>query len=78
MIDQVCLARIRRITRQGRPRDFAPGLAPIATATQHHIDLGDYLESLFGRRVDLVTIESLSPYIGPHILREVQYAQIAA
>ena len=22
--------------------------------------------------------ESLSPYIGPHILREVQYAQVAA
>ena|SRR5664279_1722769 len=42
------------------------------------VDLGDYLESLFGRRVELVTMESLSPYIGPHILREVQYAQIAA
>jgi len=31
------------------------------------------LEDLFGRRVDLVTTESLSPHIGPHILREVEY-----
>ena len=32
------------------------------------------LEELFGRDVDLVTVESLSPYIGPHILAEVEYA----
>ena len=36
------------------------------------------LEDLFGRTVDLVTTESLSPYIGPHILREVQYAALDA
>jgi uncharacterized protein len=42
------------------------------------VDLADFLESLFERHVDLVTLESLSPYIGPHILSEVQYAQIAA
>jgi predicted nucleotidyltransferase len=42
------------------------------------IELGEHLERLTGRHVDLVTRESLSPYIGPHILREVQYAEIAA
>ncbi len=31
------------------------------------------LEALFDRRVELVTPEALSPYIGPHILREVEY-----
>lgn len=31
------------------------------------------LEEIFGRKVDLVTLESLSPYIGPHILREAEY-----
>lgn len=30
------------------------------------------LEELLGRPVDLVTADSLSPYIGPHILREVE------
>lgn len=38
------------------------------------IYLGDYLENLFGRKVDLVTPQGLSKYIGPHILKEVQYA----
>jgi hypothetical protein len=37
-----------------------------------------FLEGLFERKVDLVTKESLSPYIGPHILREVEYASLAA
>ncbi|MBZ5638574.1 MAG: nucleotidyltransferase family protein [Acidobacteriia bacterium] len=37
------------------------------------MSLGFFLESLLGRRVELVTPESLSPYIGPRILREVQY-----
>ena len=36
------------------------------------------LEDLFGRRVELVTPEALSPYIGPRILREVEYAAIGA
>lgn len=32
--------------------------------------LANLLEDLLGRRVDLVTTEALSPYIGPHILAE--------
>ena len=36
------------------------------------------LEELFGRRVDLVTVESLSPHLGPHILAEVEYVARAA
>lgn len=36
------------------------------------------LEESFGRDVDLVTKESLSPYIGPHILKEVEYVSISA
>ena len=38
------------------------------------VDLGDYLEKLFGRKVDLVTPQGLSKYIGPSIMKEVQYA----
>lgn len=40
--------------------------------------LAFFLEDLFGRQVDLITIESLSPHIGPHILREVEYAPFRA
>ena len=39
--------------------------------------LNFYLEELFGRKVELVTTQSLSPYIGPHILKTVRYAPIA-
>ncbi len=35
-----------------------------------------YLEQLFNRRIELVTKQSLSPYIGPHILNSVEYASI--
>ncbi|HVF43808.1 MAG TPA: nucleotidyltransferase family protein [Pyrinomonadaceae bacterium] len=40
--------------------------------------LAFFLEELFGRKVDLLTPESLSPYIGPHILREVEYEMVGA
>lgn len=39
--------------------------------------LAFFLEEVLGRKVDLVTIESLSPYIGPHILQEVEYASLS-
>jgi predicted nucleotidyltransferase len=37
------------------------------------IQLSFFLEDLLQRRVELVTLESLSPYIGPHILDEADY-----
>ena len=42
------------------------------------MELSFFLEDLLLHRVELVTLESLSPYIGPHILREVEYAALAA
>ena len=36
----------------------------------------DLTETLLGRSVDLLTPESLSPYIGPHIKNEAEYVQI--
>jgi hypothetical protein len=49
--------------------EFEPG----SKTFDNFIQLSFLLEELFGRRVELVTPESLSPYIGPHILREVEY-----
>jgi uncharacterized protein len=37
------------------------------------VSLKFYLESLFGKPVDLVSSKALKPYIKDHILREVQY-----
>ncbi|MRG47079.1 nucleotidyltransferase [Chitinophaga sp. SYP-B3965] len=35
-----------------------------------------YLEELLGRKVELVTPQSLSKYIGPHILKEVEQVSL--
>ena len=40
--------------------------------------LASYLERLLGRRVDLVTTEGLSPFIGPRILEEVEFVAVGA
>ncbi len=42
------------------------------------IHLAFFLEDLFGRPVELITPESLSPYIGPHILSETEYVNLSA
>jgi len=49
--------------------DFVPG----RKGFDNFIRLVFLLEQLFQRPVELVTPESLSPYIGPRILREVEY-----
>ena len=40
--------------------------------------LSERLEELLQRRVELVTRESLSPYLAPHILTSVRYVPLAA
>nr|WP_290227772.1 nucleotidyltransferase family protein [Trichocoleus desertorum] len=40
--------------------------------------LSFFLEDLFGRAVDLLTVESLSPYIGPRIFEEVEYVSVSS
>jgi hypothetical protein len=50
--------------------EFEPGHKTF----DNFMHLAFYLEDLFERKVDLLTPESLSPHLGPHILREVEYA----
>lgn len=42
------------------------------------IDTCFFLEELFERKVEVVTIDSMSPYIGPHVLKEVEYVSLSA
>lgn len=42
----------------------------------HFMQLVFLLEDILKRQVELVTVESLSPYIGPHILKEVEYVPL--
>jgi predicted nucleotidyltransferase len=50
--------------------EFEPG----KKSFDNFMRLATFLEQQIGRHVELVTPESLSPHIGPHILREVEYA----
>ena len=50
---------------------------PAEHSFDNFMDLSFFLENLLGRTVELVTREGLSPYIGPHILREVERVSIA-
>ena len=45
---------------------------------RNFIAVVDLLESALGKKVELVTTESLSPYIGPKIKKEVEYAPFVA
>jgi len=47
---------------------FSPG----AKTFDRFLALSDLLEERLGRRVELVTTEALSPFIGPRILAEAQ------
>jgi predicted nucleotidyltransferase len=58
--------------------DILVEFAPSEKTFDHFMHLAFFLEDLFGRKVDLITTESLSPHIGPHILREVEYATVCA
>ena len=42
------------------------------------MELSFFLEDVLRQPIELVTVESLSHYIGPHILKEVEYATLAA
>src|SRR5215213_290389 len=45
---------------------------------KNFMELAFLLEELLERRVELVTTEALSPFIGPHILREAEDVLLAA
>jgi predicted nucleotidyltransferase len=40
--------------------------------------VAEALEEVFQRRVDLVTEDALSPYLRPHILKDVKYVDLAS
>jgi uncharacterized protein len=48
--------------------EFMPG----AKSYERFLALSELLEDRLGRRVELVTVEALSPFIGPRILAEAQ------
>lgn len=62
----------------GSDVDLLVELEPGRKTFDNFMALSFLLEDLLRRRVELVTLESLSPYLGPHILAEAEYAPLAA
>ena len=48
---------------------------PASETFDNFMSLNDYLDGLFtGEKIEVVTVNGLSPHIGRHILEEVDYA----
>lgn len=59
---------------EGSDLDFLVEFEPGAKSFDNYMDLKEFLEELFHRRVDLVTTEGLKPWLRESILRETVYA----
>lgn len=45
---------------------------------KNFIGLAYYLEDILGRKVELLTMQSISPYLKPHIMKQVEYVPFTA
>jgi predicted nucleotidyltransferase len=58
--------------------DFFIEFYPEQKSFDNFMDLAFFLESIAGRKIEIVTPQSLSKHIGPHILNEVEYVALAS
>jgi len=63
---------VRGDARPDSDVDLLVQFVPGAKTFDRFLALSELLEDRLGRRVELVTIEALSPFLGPHILAEAQ------
>lgn len=58
--------------------DLLVEFEPNKKTFDNFMELSFLLEDTLQRRVELITLDSLSPYIGPRILEEVEYVFLSA
>lgn len=58
--------------------DILVEFSPEFHSFDNFMDLTFILEEIMGRKVEVVTMDSLSPFIGPHILQEVEHVPLVA
>jgi uncharacterized protein len=63
---------LRGTARPDSDIDLLVQFAPGEKSYERFFALSELLEARLGRRVELVTTEALSPYLGPRILEEAQ------
>jgi predicted nucleotidyltransferase len=56
--------------------DLLVDFEPEKETYRNFINLSYFMEELIGRKVEIVTSNGLSPYIGPKILKEVEYVPL--
>ncbi len=57
--------------------DLLVEFEPEKKSFKNFMETANLTEKLFGRKVEIVTPQSLSPYIEPYVRREVKYVQTA-
>jgi hypothetical protein len=63
---------VRGEARPDSDVDFLVQFLPGAKTYDRFLALSELLEARLGRSVELVTIQALSPFLGPHILAEAE------
>ncbi|WP_299586900.1 nucleotidyltransferase family protein [Mucilaginibacter sp.] len=70
-------SHLRNEATENSDIDLLVDLTKEKKTLNNFLSLNYFLEDIFGCKVELVTTQSLSPHIGPHILKMVVYAPIA-
>jgi len=71
-------SRVRNTPHQESDIDLLVEFEPEQKNFDNFMQVFDLLEDIFPYRVEVVTTESLSPYIKPYILKEVEYVSFNA
>lgn len=69
---------VRQEQQPGSDIDFLVEFDKDKKTFDNFINLSFLLEAILTYRVELVTTESLSPYLSPHILKEVEYVTFSS
>jgi len=67
---------VRGENRKQSDIDFLVEFESTMKNYNNFIELAFFLEKIFEREIDLLTLESLSPYLKPYILEEVKFENI--
>lgn len=86
--DEIIAAGVRRlglfgsfVRNEQRPEsdiDFLVEFDPSQKTFDNFMRVSLLLEELCDRRVELITAESLSPYLRPYVVNEVEYVNLAS
>ena len=63
---------VKNTVRDDSDIDLLVDFLPEQKSYDNFMDLAFFLEELLGRKVEIITPQSLSKHIGPHILKEVE------